>query len=83
MITGKDVRFELDATKKVIDDPKSTISDIAKAIYKIATVILKVDLSIRTNTKLIMDKTGAKPLPPRKKEAKKDGGIVASETTAG
>ena len=67
MITGKHVREELDATGKVIADPKATVEDKLQAIYKLLTVVLKVDLSIRTNTKLIMDKTGAKPLPPRRR----------------
>ncbi len=71
MITAKHVREELEATKKVIDDPKATVQDKLGAIYKLITVVLKVDLSIRTNTKLIMDKTGAKPLVPRKKEQEK------------
>ena len=68
MITGKHVREELEATQKVIDDPKATTSDKLGAIYKLITVVLKVDLSIRTNTKLTMDATGAKPLPPRKRD---------------
>ncbi len=72
MITGKDVRYELDETKKVIDDPKATVEDKLKAIYKLLTVVLKVDLSIRTNTKILMEKTGAKPLPPRKRSEKKE-----------
>lgn len=71
MITSKDVRYELESTAKVIDDPKATMLDVAKAIYKIATVILKVDLSIRTNTKILMEKTGAKPLPPRRRSEEK------------
>ncbi len=77
MITGKHVREELDATGKVIADPKATVSEKLDAVYKLLTVVLKVDMSIRTNTKLIMEKTGAKPLPPRtrneeKKEEKAD-----------
>jgi len=72
MITGKDVRYELEATGKVLDDPKATVEDKLKAIYKLLTVVLKVDLSIRTNTKLIMDATGAKPLPPRKRSEKRE-----------
>ena len=72
MITGKDVRYELEATGKVLDDPKATVEDKLKAIYKLLTVVLKVDLSIRTNTKILMEKTGAKPLPPRKRSEKKE-----------
>jgi len=72
MITGKHVREEVDSNGKIVDDPKSTILDVAKAIYKILTVVLKVCLSIRTNTKLIMEKTGAKPLPPRKRSEKRE-----------
>jgi hypothetical protein len=67
MITAKHVREEVDATGKVIADPKASVSDKLSAVYKLLTVVLKVDMSIRTNTKLIMDKTGAKPLPPRKR----------------
>jgi len=71
MITGKHVREEMEATKKVIDDAKATVNDKLGAIYKLLTVVLKVDLSIRMNTKQIMDVTGAKPLPPRKRDDKK------------
>jgi len=71
MITGKDARFELDATGKIFADPKATVEDKLQAIYKLLTVVLKMDVSIRTNTKLIMDKTGAKPLPPRRRSEEK------------
>ena len=67
MITGKHVREEVDATGKVMADPKASVSEKLEAVYKLLTVVLKVDLSIRTNTKLIMEKTGAKPLPPRRR----------------
>ncbi len=72
MITGKDARFEMDATGKVFTDPKATVEDKLKAIYKLLTVVLKMDVSIRTNTKLIMEKTGAKPLPPRHRNEKEE-----------
>lgn len=72
MITGKDVRYELEATGKVIDDPKATVTEKLSAVYKLLTVVLKVDLSIRSNTKLIMDATGAKPLPPRTRKENKE-----------
>ena len=70
MITGKHVREEMEATQKIIDDPKVQGPDKIKAVYKLITVVLKVVLSVRTNTKLIMDKIGAKPLPPRKRDDK-------------
>lgn len=72
MITGKHVRLELEETGKVIADPKATVTEKLSAVYKLLTVVLKVDMSIRTNTKLIMDKTGAKPLPPRRRSEKKE-----------
>lgn len=75
MITGKHVRLELEETGKVIANPEATVTEKLSAVYKLLTVVLKMEVSIRTNTKLIMQKTGAEPLPPRRrKEEKKDEG---------
>ena len=79
MITGKHVREELKATADVIDDPKADVNAKLGAIYKLITVVLKVGLSVRTNTKLIMDKTGVKLLPPRQQNKAEDAGVEAEE----
>ena len=65
MIRAEHVREEMRNGKKVIEDPKATVEDRVNVCFKLITVLLKVVLSVRTNTKLIMDKVDAKPLPPR------------------
>ena len=71
MITSKDVRYELEEAKKVIDS-NATVDEKIKSLYKLVVVAIKVALSIRTNTKQIMAKVGAEKIEPRKKEETKE-----------
>ena len=66
MITSKDVRYELDEAKKVIES-NATVDDKIKSLYKLLTVCIKIALSIRSNSKQIMTATGAEKIEPRKK----------------
>ena len=60
MITSKDVRKEMEIAEKAGKGKPIEV------VIKLLCVILKVLLSIRTNTKLIMGKVDAKPIEARR-----------------
>ena len=62
MITSKDVRKEMEIAENAVKD----LPPVGKIVVKLLCVILKVLLSIRTNTKLIMGKVEAKPIEARR-----------------
>ena len=64
MITSKDVRKEMEIAENAVKDLAIGI----KVIVKLLCVTLKVLLSVRTNTKLIMAKSGVKPIEARRDE---------------
>ena len=60
MITGNHVREELDKAMKIVNSIKEAsleaIIKLQKLIVKLLTVIIKITISNRSNTKKIMDK---------------------------
>ena len=66
MITAKDVRKEIREAGDIVNDEKATVSDKIKALYKLITVALKVELSTRLNVVRIMEKLGVEKVEPRR-----------------
>ena len=82
MITSKDVREEIKIAEDVLKKDNRTTVEMLKVIIKLITVAIKVGLSTRTNSKLIMSKVGAEKLESRKREengtrdTSKDNGTI-------
>jgi len=72
MITSRDVRKEMEIAEKKAKDPKLGVRELIVVLIKLITVLLKVILSVRVNTKLLMLKMGVKPIISKRKEVKKD-----------
>ena len=74
MLTGKDANKDISLLELKMKNNSITNADIVKAI----TLLLKVNLSIRTNLVAIMEKMGVELRKPRtsrdgeRKEGKKD-----------
>lgn len=56
MITSRDVHKEV----KIAEEAVKNLPPVGKVVVKLLTVIIKIILSIRGNTKLIMDKLEVK-----------------------
>jgi hypothetical protein len=72
MITSRDVRKEMEIAEKKVKDPKIGVRELIAVLIKLVTVLLKVILSVRVNTKLLMVKMGVKPIVSKRNEVKKD-----------
>jgi hypothetical protein len=63
MITSPDVHEEMKKADKFIDNCKDSFQ---RLVIKLLTVILKVNMSTRLNTILIMAKLGIKKIEPKR-----------------
>ena len=73
MIRRQHVREEIKNAEKVFAKKDATNRELLGALFTLIVVGIKVMLSVRTNTSLLMKKADVKPLAPRKKEdAKKE-----------
>jgi hypothetical protein len=70
MITSPDVHEEMKKAEKFMDNCKDSFH---RLVIKLLTVILKVNMSTRLNTILIMAKLGIKKIEPKRQlENKKE-----------
>lgn len=67
MIRAKHVRDELREGLEKFENAKS-VEEKVNVIFKLITVTIKLILSTRVNTSLIMKKVGAEPLPSRRRD---------------
>jgi hypothetical protein len=71
MIRGDHVRQELKDGAKKFEEAKS-VDEKVDVIYKLVTVLVKLVLSVRVNTNLIMKKVGVEPITPKTKDVDKE-----------
>lgn len=72
MITGKDVRVELNKAKKVYKNPEATEKERIEALYNLVQVVVKIVVGNRKNTARIMEKLGIEKVKNEKEETKED-----------
>ena len=71
MITTKHVKEEYREAIKVMNDSGTNDNQLLKMILKLVIVLIKVALSNRTNTTMIMKKLGVELIQPKRKEEDK------------
>jgi len=69
MIRGDHARQELRNAVKAFESVK-TVDEKVAIIFKLVTVLLKIDLSTRSNTSLIMKGLKIEPVAPKGKNEK-------------
>jgi hypothetical protein len=55
MIKRNDIQEEVEKAEKVINDPKADINAKVGVLFTLNTVMIKILVNVRTNTKLIFD----------------------------